>query len=151
MGHSFIRSLVRSHRSLVRFLRTARFAALVRSLAHSLLSSWDSRIFLSNIQDVLNHCKVLPMQGVIPITLVKYFLVLLIDEIERKCDGKNCIVLFLFISQQLCRCDWTKKCFIGHRSLLAQRRKDWTSSEESKNEKAGLLIIALIPLHWLML
>ena len=56
MGHSFIRSLVRSHRSLVRFLRTARFAALVRSLAHSLLSSWDSEIFLSTFQSVLDHC-----------------------------------------------------------------------------------------------
>ena len=37
-------------------------SSLIRSLSplalliHSLLSSWDTGIFLSNIQDVLNHC-----------------------------------------------------------------------------------------------
>ena len=63
MGHSLIRSLAHSHRSLVRSLRTARCAralrcahSFTRSLTHSLLSSWDSGIFLSNFQDVLNHC-----------------------------------------------------------------------------------------------
>ena len=36
LGHSLVRSLIRSHRSLIRLLRTARFArcSLVRSLAH---------------------------------------------------------------------------------------------------------------------
>jgi len=63
MGHSLVRSLVRSHRSLVRLLRTARFAralrcahSFARSLAHSLPSSWDSGIFLSYFQSVLDHC-----------------------------------------------------------------------------------------------
>ena len=32
------------------------------------------------------------MHGVIPITLVNYFLVLLIDVSERKCDSKNCTI-----------------------------------------------------------
>ena len=46
LGHSLVRSLVRSHRSLIRLLRTARFAralrcahSLARSLTHSLPSS----------------------------------------------------------------------------------------------------------------
>jgi len=63
MGHSLVRSLVRSHRSLVRLLRTARFAralrcahSFARSLTHSLPSSWDSGIFLSYFQSVLDHC-----------------------------------------------------------------------------------------------
>ena len=66
MGHSLIRSLVRLHRSLTRLLRTARFILLpslarccvhsfARSLTHSLPSSWDNGIFLSNFQCVLNH------------------------------------------------------------------------------------------------
>ena len=57
MGHSLVRSLVRSHRSLVRLLRTARFARALRC-AHSLPSSWDSGIFLSDFQSVLDHCGV---------------------------------------------------------------------------------------------
>ena len=66
MGHSLIRSLVRSHRSLVRLLRTARFAralrcahSFARSLTHSLLSSWDSGVLLSDFQSVLTLCVVL--------------------------------------------------------------------------------------------
>ena len=66
MSHSLIRSLVRLHRSLTRLLRTARFILLpslarccvhsfARSLTHSLPSSWDNGIFLSNFQCVLNH------------------------------------------------------------------------------------------------
>jgi len=49
LGHSLLRSLVRSHRSLIRLLRTARFAralrcahSFARSLTHSLQSSWES-------------------------------------------------------------------------------------------------------------
>ena len=49
MGHSLVRSLVHSYRSLIRLLRTA------RSLAHSLPSSWDNGIFLFNFQVVLNR------------------------------------------------------------------------------------------------
>ena len=63
MGHSLVRSLVCSHRSLTRLLRTVRFARALRcahlfarSLTHLLLSSWDSAIFLSSFQGVLNHC-----------------------------------------------------------------------------------------------
>ena len=48
LGHSLVRSLVRSHRSLIRWLRTARFAralrcahSFARSLTHSLPSSWE--------------------------------------------------------------------------------------------------------------
>ena len=43
IGHSILRSLVRSHRSLSRLLRTARFARALRcahSFAHSLTHSW---------------------------------------------------------------------------------------------------------------
>ena len=57
------RSSVRSHRSLIRLLRTARFASahrrahsLARTLTHSLWSSWDSGISLSNFRGFLNHC-----------------------------------------------------------------------------------------------
>ena len=62
MGHSLVRSLVRSHRSPVRLLRTARFAralrcahSFARSLTHSLPSSWESVILMSHNQAVLNH------------------------------------------------------------------------------------------------
>ena len=55
LGHSLLRSLVRSHRSLIRLLRTARFAralrcahSLARSLTHSLRSSWGSGFCLQN-------------------------------------------------------------------------------------------------------
>ena len=48
LGHSLLRSLVRSHRSLIRLLRTARFAralrcahSFARSLTRSLRSSWE--------------------------------------------------------------------------------------------------------------
>ena len=41
IGHLFVRSLVRSHRSLVRLLRTARFARALRS-AHSFARSLTS-------------------------------------------------------------------------------------------------------------
>ena len=56
MGHSLIGSLVRSHRSLVRFLRTARCARAVRcahSLAPELVGQWN---ILSNFQGVQNRC-----------------------------------------------------------------------------------------------
>ena len=63
MGHSLIRSLIPSHRSLIRSLRTAHFDralrcahSFARLLTHSLLSSWESGIFLSTFQSVLNHC-----------------------------------------------------------------------------------------------
>ena len=59
MGHSFIRSRVRSHRSLVCLLRTARFACALccaHSFARSLLSSWDSEISLFDFEGVPNHC-----------------------------------------------------------------------------------------------
>ena len=39
LGHSLAHSLVRSHRSLIRLFRTARSAALIRSLARSLTRS----------------------------------------------------------------------------------------------------------------
>ena len=66
LGHSLVRLLVHSHRSLTCLLRTARFILLpslarccvhsfARSLTHSLPSSWDNGIFLSNFQCVLNH------------------------------------------------------------------------------------------------
>ena len=52
LGHS-LRSLVRSHRSLIRLLRTARFAralrcahSFARSLTRSLRSSWESDLCL---------------------------------------------------------------------------------------------------------
>ena len=59
MDHSLIRSLIRSHRSLIRLLRTASFARalcrahslarlLARSLTHSLPSSWESGFCLWN-------------------------------------------------------------------------------------------------------
>ena len=55
MGHSPIRSLVRSHRSLVRLLRTARFAralccahSFTPLLSQTFLSSWDSGLILSD-------------------------------------------------------------------------------------------------------
>merc|ERR1711951_261612 len=53
LGHSLLRSLVRSHRSLIRLLRTARFARALRcahlfarSLTHSLQSSWERDLCL---------------------------------------------------------------------------------------------------------
>ena len=53
LGHSLLRSLVRLHRSLIRLLRTARFAralrcahSLARSLTRSLRSSWESSFCL---------------------------------------------------------------------------------------------------------
>ena len=53
LGHSLLRSLVRSHRSLIRLLRTARFAralccahSLARSLTRSLRSSWERGLCL---------------------------------------------------------------------------------------------------------
>ena len=53
LGHSLLRSLVRSHRSLIRLLRTARFARALRcahsfacSLTRSLQSSWESGLCL---------------------------------------------------------------------------------------------------------
>ena len=53
LGHSLLRSLVRSHRSLIRLLRTARFAralrcahSFARSLTHSLRSSWERDLCL---------------------------------------------------------------------------------------------------------
>ena len=49
LGHSLLRSLVRPHRSLIRLLRTARFAhalrcahSFARSLTHSFPGSWES-------------------------------------------------------------------------------------------------------------
>ena len=57
MGHSLIRSLICSHRSLVRLLRTARFAHALRSLTHS----WPLgtvEYFLFTFQGVLNHCAI---------------------------------------------------------------------------------------------
>ena len=67
MGHSFICKIVRSHRSLVGCSSllpslalfaalTRSFAALATSFAHSLQSSWESGLFESEIQGVLNHC-----------------------------------------------------------------------------------------------
>ena len=53
-GYWAIRFSVRSHRSLIRLLRTARFGRALRC-AHSLPSSWDRRIFLSDFQSVLDH------------------------------------------------------------------------------------------------
>ena len=56
MGHSLIRSLVRSHRSLVRFLRTARFARALccaHSFAPELLG--QKNIFVQFLS-VLSHC-----------------------------------------------------------------------------------------------
>ena len=54
-GHSLLRSLVRSHRSLIRLLRTARFAralrcahSFARSLTRSLRSSWERGFCLQN-------------------------------------------------------------------------------------------------------
>ena len=44
LGHSLVRSLVRSHRSLIRLLRTARFTRALRC-AHSFPSSWDNVVF----------------------------------------------------------------------------------------------------------
>ena len=53
LGHSLLRSLVRSHRSLIRLPRTARFAralryahSLARSLTHSLQNSWERDLCL---------------------------------------------------------------------------------------------------------
>ena len=53
LGHSLLRSLIRSHRSLIRLLRTARFAralrcthSFARSLTRSLRSSWESDLCL---------------------------------------------------------------------------------------------------------
>ena len=51
LGHLLLRSLVRSHRSLIRLLLTARFArahSFARSLTHSLQSSWDCGFCLQN-------------------------------------------------------------------------------------------------------
>ena len=52
MSPSLIRSLVRSHRSLVCLLLTACFARALRC-AHSLLSSWDNGISLSIFPSLL--------------------------------------------------------------------------------------------------
>ena len=63
MRHSLHRSLFRSRRSLVRLLRTARFAralrsaySFARSLTYSLLNSRDGGIFFSIFLGFLNHC-----------------------------------------------------------------------------------------------
>ena len=55
LGHSLVRSLVCSHHSLIRLLRTARFAralrcahSFARSLTHSLPSSWERSLCLWN-------------------------------------------------------------------------------------------------------
>ena len=70
LGHLILHSLVRSHRSLIRFLRTARFARALRrthSFARSLRSSlesgfclWIERVdftsFLQIVQWVKNVC-----------------------------------------------------------------------------------------------
>ena len=55
LGHLLLRSLVRTHRSLIRLLRTARFAralrcahSLARSLTRSLRSSWECDLCLWN-------------------------------------------------------------------------------------------------------
>ena len=51
LGHSLVRSLIRSHRSLIRLLRTTRFA---RSLTHSLPSSWESGLCLYDFDPLCN-------------------------------------------------------------------------------------------------
>ena len=55
LGHSILRSLILSHRSLIRLLRTARFAralrcahSFARSLTRLLRSSWESSFCLWN-------------------------------------------------------------------------------------------------------
>ena len=64
LGHSLVRSRVRWYRSLIRLLRTARFAralrcaALIRSLVRSLAPSRAHGIvsdLMSHFQAVLNH------------------------------------------------------------------------------------------------
>ena len=62
LGHSLIRSLVRSHRSLICLLRTACFARALRcahSFARSLTlltpSLWESEFFMSHNDLVLSH------------------------------------------------------------------------------------------------
>ena len=41
-GHSLVLSLIRSHRTLIRLLRTACLLACSTALTHSILGSWES-------------------------------------------------------------------------------------------------------------
>ena len=132
LGHPLLRSLARSHHSLIRFLRTARFAralrsahSFVHSLTNSLRSSWERGSCLWNdlrrFHTFSTHCGVIPSRKEcrcqvweLPTLRKRAVEKVLTAVLRNDTDQLSILILrFRFLGQQRFRSN-----FFGHDAIL---------------------------------